>query len=148
MAELTHQNQELREINLRQHREGYAEGQAQNQKDRGGNAEPESQSRGTASLRVSHLEKEIDQMRKAMDEMRENMRRKNHVDNLLHRTDSPFIASINSHPQSFKFKMPSLDSYDGTHDLCGHIATFKTIIHLQRVPNEIMCRAFPTTLKG
>ena len=110
--------------------------------------EHKNQSRGTASRRVSHLEKEMDQMRKAMDEMRENMRRKNPVDNLLHRTDSLFIASINSHHLSFKFKMPSLDSYDGTHDPCGHIATFKTIIHLQRVPNEIMCRAFPTTLKG
>ena len=57
MAELTHQNQELREINLRQHREGYAEGQAQNKKDRGGNAEPESQSRGTTSRKVPYLEK-------------------------------------------------------------------------------------------
>ena len=57
MVELTHQNQELREINLRQHREGYAEGQAQNQKDRGGNAEPESQSRGTTSRKVPYLEK-------------------------------------------------------------------------------------------
>ena len=57
MVELTHQNQELREINLRQHRERYAEGQAQNQKDRGGNAEPESQSRGTTSRKVPYLEK-------------------------------------------------------------------------------------------
>ena len=50
MAELTRQNQELtREINLRrQHHEGYTEGQAQSQEDRG-NVEPGSQSRGTAS---------------------------------------------------------------------------------------------------
>ena len=43
MAELTRQNQELtREINLKKQRyEGYIEGQAQNQEDRG-NAEPES----------------------------------------------------------------------------------------------------------
>ena len=25
---------------------------------------------------------------------------------------------------------------------------FKTLLHLQEVANEIMCRAFPTTLKG
>ena len=43
--------------------------------------------------------------------------------------------------------MLSLDSYDGTCDLCDHIATFKTIMHLQGVPYEIICRAFPTTLK-
>ena len=83
-----------------------------------------------------------------MDEMRENMRRKNPVDDLVHRTDSPFVASINTHPLPSKFKMPSLDLYDGTHDPCGHIATFKTTMHLQGILDEIMCRAFPTTLKG
>ena len=58
------------------------------------------------------------------------------------------MAFINSHPLPSKFKTPSLDSYDGTHDPCDHIATFKTTMHLQGVPNEIICRAFPTTLKG
>ena len=83
-----------------------------------------------------------------MDKMRENMRRTNHVDDLVYRTDSPFITSINSHPLPSKFKMPSLDSYDGTCDPCDHIATFKTTMHLQGVLDEIMYRAFPTTLKG
>ncbi|XP_075650053.1 uncharacterized protein LOC142620582 [Castanea sativa] len=87
-------------------------------------------------------------MRKAMDEMRENIRRANPVDDLVHRTDSPFTASINSHPLPPKFKMPSLDSYDGTSNPCDHIATFKTTMHLQGVLDEIMCRAFPTTFKG
>ena len=45
-------------------------------------------------------------------------------------------------------KMPSLDSYDGMRDPFDHIATFKTTMHLQGVPDEIMCRAIPTTLKG
>jgi len=44
--------------------------------------------------------------------------------------------------------MSSLDSYDGTCDPFDHIATFKTTMHLQEVLDEIMCRAFPTTLKG
>ena len=46
--------------------------------------EHENQSKGTASHRVPHLEKEIDQMRKAIDEMRENMRRENLVEELVH----------------------------------------------------------------
>ena len=58
------------------------------------------------------------------------------------------MASINDHPLPPKFKMPSLDSYDGTRDPFDHIATFKTSMHLQEVLDEIMCRAFPTTLKG
>ena len=87
-------------------------------------------------------------MRKVMHEMRENMKMANLVEDLVHRTKSLFISSINGHPLPLKFKMPSLDSNDGTRDPCDHIATFKTTIHLQGVPNEIMCRAFPTTLKG
>ena len=97
---------------------------------------------------MPHLEREIDQMRKVMDEMRENMRRTNPVEDLVHRIDSPFNASINGHPLPPKFKMPSLDSYDGMRDPFDHIATFKTTMHLQGVPDEIMCSAFPTTLKG
>ena len=87
-------------------------------------------------------------MRKVMDEMRENMRRANPVEDLVHRTDSPFTALINDHLLPPKFKMSSLDSYDGTRDLFNHIATFKTTMHLQGVLDEIMCRTFPTTLKG
>ena len=151
MAELTHQNQELtREINQRrQCHERCMEGQAQSQEVREGeNVERENHSRGTASRRVSYLERKMDEMKRAMEEMSENIRRMNHVDDLVHRTDSFFIASINSHPFPSKFKMPSLDSYDGTRDPCDHIATFETTMHLQGVPNEIMCKAFPTTLKG
>ena len=90
----------------------------------------------------------MDQMKKVMEEMKENLRRANHIEDLVHRTDSPFTASINGHSLPPKFKMPSLDSYDGTRDPFDHIATFKMTMHLQGVPDEIMCRTFPTTLKG
>ena len=148
MAELTRQNQELvRELNIRKRRcDENTGGQAQSQDGR--NVEFESQSRGTPLRRVPHLEREMDQMRRTMDEMKESMKRTNLVEDLVHRTDSPFMASINAHPLPPKFKMPSLDLYDGTRDLFDHFATFKTTMHLQGVPNEIMCRAFPTTLKG
>ena len=110
--------------------------------------ELESQSKATTLRRVPHLEREMDQMRKVMDEMKENMRRANLVEDLVHRIDSPLTASINGDPLPPKFKMPSLDSYDGTCDPFDHIATFKTTMHLQGVLDEIMCRTFPTTLKG
>ena len=44
--------------------------------------------------------------------------------------------------------MPTLDSYDGIQDPCDHIATFKTTMHFQGVPDKIMCKAFPRMLKG
>ena len=97
-------------------------------------AERGDQSRGTVTWRVPHLEKEMDQMRKVMEEMKDSMRRTYHVDDLVHRTDYPF--------------MPTLDSYDGTRDPCDHITTFKTTMHLQGILDKIICRAFPITLKG
>ena len=150
MAELTRQNQELKmEINLRrqarEEREGG--GQTQSHDDRE-NIEIGSQLRGITSRTVPHLKEEMDQMKKVMEEMKENMRMANPIEDLVHRTDSPFTASINGHPLLQKFKMPSLDSYDGTRDLFDHIATFKTTMHLQGMPDKIICRAFPTTLTG
>ena len=37
--------------------------------------------------------------------------------------------------------------YYGLRDLLNHLELFKTLMHLQGIPDEIMCRAFPTTLK-
>ena len=76
------------------------------------------------------MEREMDQMRRTVGEMEESMKRTNPVEDLVHRTDSPFVASINVHPLPPKFKMSSLDSYDGTRDPFDHIATFKTTMHL------------------
>ncbi|XP_065633654.1 uncharacterized protein LOC136069270 [Quercus suber] len=44
--------------------------------------------------------------------------------------------------------MPHIDSYDGVKDPLDHLETFKTLMHLQGVADEIVCRTFPTTLKG
>ena len=76
------------------------------------------------------MKREMDQMRRVMDEMRENMRKANPVEDLVHRTDSPFMASTNGYPLPPKFKMPSLDSYDGTRNQFNRIVTFKVTMHL------------------
>ena len=44
--------------------------------------------------------------------------------------------------------MPQIESYDGAKDFLDHLESFKTLMHLQGMANETMCRAFPTTLKG
>ena len=70
------------------------------------------------------------------------------LDNLVNQIDSPFTASVNSFPLPHKFRILLIDSYDGVKDPLDHLKTFKTFMHLQGVVDEIMCRAFPTTLKG
>ena len=62
--------------------------------------------------------------------------------------NSPFVASIRDKPLPAKFKMPTIDSFDGTTDLVDHLETYRTLMILHAFPDEIMCRAFPVTLKG
>uniref|UniRef100_A0A2N9HAB0 Uncharacterized protein n=1 Tax=Fagus sylvatica TaxID=28930 RepID=A0A2N9HAB0_FAGSY len=66
-------------------------------------------------------EQEIRAMKAQLGEMKDEFkgRATRNLDTLVHRTDSPFTEK-----------------------------SFKTMMCLQGVPDEIMCRAFPTTLKG
>ena len=41
-----------------------------------------------------------------------------------------------------------MENYDQNKDPLDHLESFKTLMHLQGITDEIMCRAFPTTLKG
>ena len=70
------------------------------------------------------------------------------LDDLVNRTDSLFTISVNSFPLLQKFRMPQIESYDGVKDPLDHLETFKTLMHLQGVPDEIMCKAFSMTLKA
>ena len=89
-------------------------------------------------------------MKKQMDFMMNTLRGRvsSDLDKLVHRTDSPFIASVTSCPLPPKFHMPQAEAYDGSKDPLDHLESFKTLMHLQGVADEIMCWAFPTTLKG
>ena len=57
-------------------------------------------------------------------------------------TLSPYL------PLPHKFRMLKIDSYNEVKDPLDHLKTFKTLMHLQGVADKIICRAFPTTLKG
>ena len=85
-----------------------------------------------------------------MGEMKDKFkgRTAKHLDDFVHTTDSPFTKPVISFPLPSKFRMPSLETFDGSKDPLDHLESFKTVMCLQGVPDEIMCRAFPTTLKG
>ena len=93
---------------------------------------------------------EMQMMRERMDFMMNTLKGQvsNDLDKLVHYTDLPFIASVTSCPLPTKFCMPQIEAYDGSKDPLDHLESFKTLMHLQGVPDEIICRAFPTTLKG
>ena len=93
---------------------------------------------------------EIQAMKEQMDIMMNDLKGRvsSGLDDLVHQTDLQFTASVNSFPLPPKFRMPQVENYDGNKDPLNHLQSFKTLMHLQGVPDEIMCRAFPTTLKG
>ena len=69
------------------------------------------------------------------------------LDELVHLTNLPFIAPDTSFPIWPKFHTPQIEAYDKSKDPLDHLESFKTLLHLQSVVDEIICRAFPAMLK-
>ena len=90
------------------------------------------------------------EMRKEMDELRSAIKGKTNrsLDRMVKMTDSPFTATVLECPVPLKFLLPQLELFDGLKDPLDHLNTFKTTLRLQQPPDEILCRSFPTTLKG
>ena len=97
-----------------------------------------------------HIVTEMQMMKKWMDFMMNTLRGWvfSDLDDLVHRTNSPFTAPVTSFPLPPKFHMSQVENYDGSKDPLDHLESFKTLMHLQGVLDENMCRAFPTMLKG
>ena len=97
-----------------------------------------------------HMVAEMQMMKERMDFMMNALRGRvfSDLDDLVHRIDSPFTAFVTSFSLPPKFRMPQVETYDGSKDPLDHLESFKTLMHLHGVANEIMYRAFPTTLKG
>lgn len=87
---------------------------------------------------------------KEMDKFRNEMKGKTdkNLDGMVRRTDSPFTTKVLECPLPPKFHLPQLELFNGLRDPLDHITTYKMMLSLQQTPNEILCRSFPTTLKG
>ncbi|XP_065633780.1 uncharacterized protein LOC136069314 [Quercus suber] len=97
-----------------------------------------------------HIVAEMQTMKEQMKVMMNALKGRisSDLDDLVNRTDLHFTTAVNSFPLPYKFRMPHINSYDGVKDPLDHLETFKTLMHLQKVADKIMCRAFPPTLKG
>ena len=90
------------------------------------------------------------EMRKEMNELRSAIKEKMDwsLDRMVQKTDSPFTLAVQECPVPSKFCLPQLEPFDGLKDLLDHLNTFKTTLGLQQPLDKILCRSFPTTLKG
>ena len=142
---LTKQNQVLEE-QLRQ-KAGHG---TQEEDQEGTSAERRDQERPEGSNAPPPIVVEMQAMKEQMGVMISALKGRvsSDLDDLVNRTDSPFTSSVNSFLLPHKFCMPQIDNYDGVKDPLDHLETFKTLMHVQGVVDEIMCRAFLTTLKG
>ena len=86
-----------------------------------------------------------------MDELRNAIKEKTErsVDRLVKATDSPFTTAVWNAQCRRNSSCLSLSRLTGLRkDLQDHLNTFKMTLGLQQPPEEILCRSFPTTLKG
>ena len=70
------------------------------------------------------------------------------MDALVQQNESPFTAKVLHFPLPAKFRMPQIETFDGTKDPIDHLNTYKNQMELHRYQDPIRCRAFAITLKG
>ncbi|GKV11297.1 hypothetical protein SLEP1_g22562 [Rubroshorea leprosula] len=68
-----------------------------------------------------------------------------------HATDSiphPLNTNITLEPYPAGFKIPQLETYDGTKDPDDHLHAFYSCMQAQNASDALMCKIFPSTLRG
>ena len=86
--------------------------------------------------------KEMDELKNAIKDKGEE-----NLDRMIRRTGSTFTTEVLNRPFLPKFCLPQLGRMMVPR-IPDHIESFKTLILLQMTPYEVMCKAFPMTLKG
>ena len=79
-----------------------------------------------------HIVAEMQAMKEQMDIMMNALKGwvSSDLDDLVHRTNSPFTTSVNSFLLPTKFCIPQVENYDGNKDPLDHLESFKTLMHL------------------
>ena len=155
---MTRQNEELRRVTKSQNeeRQWILENQNEDKRRRieGNHNKEGSDSQENKRIRTpeensSRMESKLRKMRREMDELKNAIKDRavENLDGMIQRTDSPFTTEVLNRPLPQKFRLPQLESFDGSKDPMDHIKLFKTLMLLHMTPNKVICRAFPIMLK-
>ncbi|GKV28098.1 hypothetical protein SLEP1_g37189 [Rubroshorea leprosula] len=109
------------------------------------NLEPSSSKHNDELMRKDvDLERQLKDIQKSIDELRSLRSRQQALD-----LDSASLnLSITTKPYQEGFKIPHLETYDGSSDSDEHLHTYQAIMKIQNVTDAMMCKVFLTTLKS
>ncbi|GKU92878.1 hypothetical protein SLEP1_g6546 [Rubroshorea leprosula] len=90
------------------------------------------------------LERQLWDVQKSIDELKSPRSHQQTLD----LDSAPLNLSITAEPYQEGFKIPHLETYDGTKDPDEHLHTYQAIMRIQNANDAMMCKVFPTTLKS
>ncbi|GKV17341.1 hypothetical protein SLEP1_g27856 [Rubroshorea leprosula] len=90
------------------------------------------------------LERQLRDVQKSIDELKSPRSHQQTLD----LDSAPLNLSITAEPYQEGFKIPHLETYDGTKDPDEHLHTYQAIMRIQNANDAMMCKVFPATLKS
>ncbi|GKV29735.1 hypothetical protein SLEP1_g38636 [Rubroshorea leprosula] len=90
------------------------------------------------------LERQLRDVQKSIDELKSPRSHQQTLD----LDSAPLNLSITAEPYQEGFKIPHLETYDGTGDPDEHLHTYQAIMRIQNANDAMMCKVFPATLKS
>ncbi|RRT75608.1 hypothetical protein B296_00019446 [Ensete ventricosum] len=94
------------------------------------------------------LREQVRQVHQRLDEVQKEVLRSKGETGKSSKGGPPFTPEIRSKPLQATFRLPALEPYDGSGDPMEHVVTFRSQMTLYDTSEALMCRAFPTTLRG
>ncbi|GKV05103.1 hypothetical protein SLEP1_g17147 [Rubroshorea leprosula] len=109
------------------------------------NNEPNSSKHSEELMRKNaDLERQLRDVQKSIDELKSPRSHQQTLD----LDSAPLNLSIIAEPYQEGFKIPHLETYDGSGDPDEHLHTYQAIMRIQNANDAMMCKVFPATLKS
>ncbi|GKV29043.1 hypothetical protein SLEP1_g38016 [Rubroshorea leprosula] len=109
------------------------------------NNEPSSSKHSEELIRKNaDLERQLRDVQKSIDELKSPRSHQQTLD----LDSAPLNLSITAEPYQEGFKIPHLETYDGSGNPDEHLHTYQAIMRIQNANDAMMCKVFPATLKS
>ncbi|GKV23708.1 hypothetical protein SLEP1_g33407 [Rubroshorea leprosula] len=109
------------------------------------NNEPSSSKHSEELMRKNaDLERQLRDVQKSIDELKSPRSHQQTLD----LDSAPLNLSITAEPYQEGFKIPHLETYDGSGNPDEHLHTYQAIMRIQNANDAMMCKVFPATLKS